>query len=84
MAHSCFDAGAALAFLDDLAVRCERSGSLPIEPAWEAAWIACMTRNRGHAAIAEAALVLVIREMNRLTAQVPRPSLPLVGWIPGP
>ncbi len=81
--HS-FDAGAALAFLDDLAIRCERSGSLPIEPAWDAAWIACMTCDPGHAAIAEAALVLVMTEMNRLTAQAQRPSLPLVGWTPGP
>jgi len=79
-----FDAGAALAFLDDLAIRCERSGSLPIEPAWDAAWIACMTCDPDHTAIAQAALVLVITEMNRLTAQVQRHSLPLVGWTPGP
>ncbi len=84
VSHASFDADAALAFLDDLGIRFARSGSLAIEPAWDAAWIACMTRNPEHAALAEAALVRVITEMNRLTAQAQRPQRPLGGWIPGP
>ena len=72
MGQRSFNAGAALAFLDEVSARFGPSRFLSIEAAWDAAWIVCMTPDARHEAKAETALAEFMIEMNRLSSsQIP-------------
>lgn len=61
-----FNAGATLAFLDEIAEHFRSTKLLSIEPAWDAAWIVCMTLDPRHETAARAALADVATEVSRL------------------
>lgn len=60
------NAGAVLAFLDEVTMRFGPSRFLSVEIAWDAAWMVCMMPNPRHEAVAEAALADVWTELDRL------------------
>lgn len=62
-----FNAGATLAFLDEITERFGSARLLSIESAWDAAWIVCMTLDPRHEAAAQAALADVTTEVSRLS-----------------
>ena len=71
MDHHRFDAGATLAFLDAIATQLGPTEAPLIEPAWEAAWVACLTRDPRHDAVARAALARVVAEVEGRSSACP-------------
>ena len=83
MDRHAFDAGAALAFLDEIATTLGTLAPLSIEAAWDAAWIVCMTRDPRHEILAQAELDGVVAEVGLLSAisVLARTDVPAVrGW----
>lgn len=55
-------------FLDDLAASFSSAQLQSIELAWDATWIACLTCDPRHEIAARIALVTVVMELDRLSA----------------